>query len=205
MGVNKSKLLKEYKWVQKEWDFEQNHNLDLETVLVSSGKRAKWICQNNRNHKWEVIIANRTKGTSCPYCAGKKVLYKESFGYRRNDLLTEWHYKKNETSPFTLSICSNKKVWWICKIGLEWEATVNSRSGGTDCPYCSRQRVTKESSLLVTHPKLAKEWNYSKNKGLSPDSIFYGTQKSYWWISSKGHEWNASPNNRSRGRNLFRC
>lgn len=205
MGDNKGKLLKEYKWVQKEWDFEQNHKLDLETILVSSGKRAKWICQNNSEHKWEAIIANRTKGRGCPYCAGKKVLYKESFGYSRSDLLTEWHYKKNETSPFTLSICSNKKVWWVCKVGHEWETTVNARNSGTSCPYCSRHRVTKESSLLVTHPELSKEWNYSKNGKLSPDSVFYGTQKIYWWICSKGHEWEASPNNRSRGRNCPYC
>jgi hypothetical protein len=36
---------------------------------------------------------------------------------------------------------ANKKVWWQCSIGHEWEATVNNRSSkGSGCPYCYRQR-----------------------------------------------------------------
>lgn len=205
MANRKKMFLKEHKWVLQEWDYEQNQHLDLGTILEKSGKRAWWICQNNKKHKWEATIASRTKGIGCPYCAGKKVLYEESFGYLSSDLLKEWDSSKNEMSPFKIRIFSNKKVWWICEKGHEWEAKVNQRSNGRGCPYCARQIVTKESSLFTTHPELSREWHPSKNNGILPETVFYGTQKKYWWVCKEGHEWDASPNNRSRGRNCPYC
>ena len=67
-----------------------------------------------------------------------------------NDLVTvnptlaeEWNYEKNGTlSPDQVTAGSHKKVWWKCKFGHEWEATIGSRSYGNGCPYCSGQRKT---------------------------------------------------------------
>lgn len=40
-------------------------------------------------------------------------------------LLKEWDYDKNSelcSSPFTITIGSNKKVWWQGFLGHEWKA-----------------------------------------------------------------------------------
>lgn len=49
----------------------------------------------------------------------------------------EWHPKKNEKLlPEHVTPSSNKKVWWLCKEGHEWEAVINSRNKGSGCPVC---------------------------------------------------------------------
>ena len=87
-------------------------------------------------------IAHRSDGRKCPYCSRNKVLS----GY--NDLLTlnpilstEWDYRKNvELRPEQVAPNSNKKVWWKCDKGHEWQAIINSRNKGNGCPYCSGRK-----------------------------------------------------------------
>ncbi|MBO6239473.1 MAG: zinc-ribbon domain-containing protein [Butyrivibrio sp.] len=54
-----------------------------------------------------------------------------------------------------------------------------------------------ENSLLSKRPDIAKEWNYKKNNGLSPDSIGYASKKKVWWIGKCGHEWDMVVGNRT--------
>lgn len=56
----------------------------------------------------------------------------------------------------------------------------------------------KLKNLSSTHPLLCKEWDYVKNLPLTPELISHGSGKKVWWICKIGHEWLASPNNRSR-------
>ena len=62
------------------------------------------------------------------------------------EIAKEWHPTKNgELHPQNCSPKSNKKVWWICKDGHEWDASIGSRLGtknrkGTGCPICYRSK-----------------------------------------------------------------
>ena len=65
-----------------------------------------------------------------------------------------------------------------------------------------------QQPLSVTHPYVAKEWNYEKNKGLTnkynhdlstPDKVTAGSNIKAWWICSKGHEWRTTIINRTYG------
>ena len=59
-------------------------------------------------------------------------------------LVQEWNFSKNGTlKPEYISGKSNKKVWWICVKGHEWQAAVYSRTSGTGCPQCYRERRKK--------------------------------------------------------------
>ena len=97
-------------------------------------------------------MVNRAKGNGCPYCAGKKVLS----GY--NDLQTvnptlakEWNYEKNEgLTPAEVMPNSNKKVWWKCQKGHEWQAVISNRNNGNGCPYCAEQYAIKGQKDLQT-------------------------------------------------------
>ena len=127
----------------KEWNYEKNGNLRPEHFAPSSHKKVWWKCC--KGHEWQAAIANRNKGRKCPYCSGKKVLK----GY--NDLQTvnptlalEWNYEKNnEITPTEVTPNSNKKVWWKCSKGHEWETTINNRSNGNGCPVCAREKRKK--------------------------------------------------------------
>lgn len=125
-----------------EWNYGKNGSLSPRDITSKSGKKVWWRCANG--HEWETSISNRTSGRGCPICSNKKVLP----GY--NDittlapqLLTEWNYEKNgNLTPQCFTPGSNKKVWWKCKNGHEWQAVIGSRVKDNNvvslCPVCSR-------------------------------------------------------------------
>lgn len=135
----------------KEWNYTKNTNFP-EFYNAGSRKKVWWVC--DKGHEWEAIIKSRClQNKKCPYCTGRKVLS----GY--NDLMTthpylirEWNYRKNTLNPANISKGSNKKVWWVCDKGHEWEAMINSRTriNKTNCPVCMRSFVSsaQEKELL---------------------------------------------------------
>ncbi len=56
----------------------------------------------------------------------------------RPDLLAEFDYEKNASfKPNELYVLSQRKVWWKCKNGHEWQERVFSRGTlGAGCPFC---------------------------------------------------------------------
>jgi DNA-directed RNA polymerase subunit RPC12/RpoP len=102
---------------------------------------------------------------------------------------------------------SNKKVWWKCKKGHEWQSMILSRSKGNGCPYCSgRYSVVGETDLCTTHPQLIEEWNYEKNAGISPTDLTKGSGKKIWWkCQTCGHEWVSAIKDRSNGHGCPKC
>lgn len=52
----------------KEWDFDENKNIDINTVSFACHKKVHWICSSN--HKYEAMISNRTKKkpSGCMIC-----------------------------------------------------------------------------------------------------------------------------------------
>ncbi|PFE01233.1 hypothetical protein CN288_17140 [Bacillus sp. AFS023182] len=44
--------------------------------------------------------------------------------------------------------------------------------------------------------KLLSEWNPTKNNGINPYEITYGSYEFIWWICSEGHEWGSTINER---------
>ena len=61
------------------------------------------------------------------------------------EIAKEWHPTKNgDLKPSNLLPQSNKKVWWICKKGHEWKASIGGRYGsekrkGSGCLNCYRE------------------------------------------------------------------
>lgn len=62
------------------------------------------------------------------------------------------------------------------------------------------QKPEPNNSFGDLHPELIKEWNYSKNEGLTPFDIKPKCNKHFWWVCSKcGHEWQVPAHHRSYG------
>jgi translation initiation factor IF-1 len=184
-----------------EWHPTKNGDLKPDQFTSRSGWKIWWKCKDG--HEWETIIANRTKGHNCPICWKNKP--KISKPNKLNSLTTkfphlvkEWHPAKNgDLTPEQFSFGSNKKVWWKCKDGHEWEASISNRSYGYNCPFCSGRNTTDSNSLSKNYPKLLKEWHPSKNGDLTPDQFSYGSGKKVWWKCKEGHEWEAIISNRA--------
>ena len=197
----------------KEWHPTKNGFVKPDMISVSSGKKVWWF--GSCGHEWQMSVENRSKGSSCPYCSGKRVLK----GY--NDLSTthpqianEWDYDKNTLKPDEVSHGSDKKVWWICSNGHSFQATVSNRVIGRQCPTCSIEnrsivrdtnRIAKKGSLKDTHPLLSAEWDKEMNQDLTPDKVTSGSDKKVWWVCSKGHKYQASVSNRVYGKGCPIC
>ena len=189
-----------------EWNYERNGNLKPEHFTPNSHKKIWWKCE--KGHEWQAAIANRNKGRGCPYCSGKKVLKDYNDLQTVNPTLAkEWNHEKNNgLSPMAVTSNSNKKVWWKCSKGHEWETTINNRSNGNECPFCSGRYVVKgENDLQTVNPILAKEWNYEKNNRLNPIDVTPNSNRKVWWKCSKGHEWQATVANRNNGNGCPYC
>ena len=186
--------------LKKEWNYIKNDGLNPEDFSCSSSKIIWWRCQ--KGHEWQATIANRAKnGSGCPYCSGLKAIVGENdLKTIRPDLVKEWNYKKNTNGPENYKAQSNKRVWWKCKNGHEWQATIYSRSQGTSCPYCSGNKaIIGENDLETKYPEIAKEWNLEKNSPLIPSLFLPMSNKKVWWKCKNGHEWQAVIANRIKG------
>jgi hypothetical protein len=75
------------------------------------------------------------------------------------DLAAQWNYSKNNgLEPDQVTAGSEKRVWWICSKGHEWQAKIRSRSARAQgCPYCSgRYAIKGENDLATLRPDLIK-------------------------------------------------
>ena len=184
----------------KQWHPTLNENLTTDMVTAGSNRRVWWTC--DEGHEWVAAILNRAHGSGCPFCSGQKIL--EGF----NDLATthpdiakEWHPTKNgDLTPKVVNAGCNKKVWWICNQGHEYQSMIRNRTKyGNNCPYCSGQKVIKDiNDIATTHPELAAQWHPTKNGDLTPDMVTAGAKKKAWWICEHGHEWEAKIGDRAR-------
>ena len=184
----------------QEWNYEKNNGLTPSEVLSNSGKKVWWKCE--KEHEWQAVIGSRNKGCGCPYCAGKLAITGLTDLRTINpDLAQEWNKARNVgLTPNDVLPSSNRKVWWKCEKGHEWQATIYSRNSGCGCPYCSNKKVLKGyNDLRTVRPDLAAEWNYEKNDGFSPADIIFDSDKKIWWKCEKGHEWQTSIANRNKG------
>jgi len=65
-------LAKLHPIISAEWDREKNHPLVSSGFTSRSNYKVWWLC--SKGHSYEAVIANRTRGTGCPYCSGRKSL-----------------------------------------------------------------------------------------------------------------------------------
>lgn len=120
-------------------------------------------------------------------------------------LLTEWDYSKNDKGPNEYGKSSGKDVFWICKKEHSWTARISDRVRGNGCPYCAGKRpIIGVNDLETVNPVLAGEWNYSRNSK-TPSEFLPNSGKKVWWICTKGHEWEATIDSRSRGTGCRFC
>jgi predicted nucleic acid-binding Zn-ribbon protein len=182
--------------IAAEWNYEKNSSLTPEMFSYGSANKVWWKCA--KGHEWCDSINNRTNaGLSCPYCSGKRAISGETdFATLYPDLMKEWNFEKNaKVDPRTILPKTNKKVWWKCSKGHEWQASVNSRTNmKSGCPYCSgRFAITGINDLATTNPEFLREWSYDKNKDIQPTKIKAGSEQKVWWHCDKcGHDYQAA-------------
>jgi len=189
---------KSYPHLAKEFHPTKNNDLKSENITSKSGKKVWWLCP--KGHEYEATIGNRTRNDGCPYCGGSKVNEENNLKFLFPEIAKEWHPTKNgDLKPENIVKSSGKKVWWLCPKGHEWIAKVAHRSNGSNCPYCSNNKVSKENNLKFLFPGVAKEWHPTKNGDLKPENVTKRSSIKIWWLCFKGHEWLTAVCNRTKG------
>lgn len=185
--------LSDFPTIVKDWDHSRNTGLQPESLAASSNKKIWWVC--GLGHSWEASPAQRTKkSTGCPYCANQRAWP----GF--NDLLTEcpeiasqWHPELNGSLlPTQVTKGSNKKVWWLCERGHNYDTEVWRRvSRGTGCRICSGNQVLAGFNDLESRfPNIARDWHRALNAPVRPDEVSYGSPSKKWWKCPEyGHEY----------------
>ena len=167
----------------------------------SSNRKVRWVC--DLNHEWAATVAQRTRAKSgCPFCANIRAWP----GF--NDLETkfpaiaaEWHPTKNGgLTPRQVPFGSQKKYWWLCSNGHEWDTKVGNRTGrGSGCRICSGNEVQQSYNDLQTErPEIAAEWHPELNGSVTPSEVSAGSPKKRWWLCPRyGHSYEMSVSRRT--------
>lgn len=182
-----------------------NKNKKLMSEITAYSHKSYWWNCSKCKSEFKMRGAERSKGSNCSYCVGKKVNQTNSLASLNPSLAKEWNYEKNgDLTPDSVTCRSNKSAWWKCEKNHTWKTTISHRNDGTACPYCASQLPTPDYNLLAINPMLCEEWDYEKNKKLPSEYLPNGKSKVHWKCDC-GHRWSATIFNRNRGRGCPAC
>jgi hypothetical protein len=91
----------------------------------------------------------------------------------------------------------------ICNAGHQFAAPPAAKSGWNKgklatCPLCRHYVIERGiNDLWTTHPEIAAEFDEARNNGYTAHDIGSSSNKKWTWLCPKGHNYDASPNNRS--------
>ncbi len=197
----------------KEWSYEKNGDLRPEHFTPNSNKKVWWKC--SEDHEWRASINSRNYGCGCPYCSGRVAIKGKSDLQTVNPIIAkEWHYEKNgDLRPEHFTPNSNKKVWWKCSKGHEWQSVIKNRSKGRGCPICGAERNTSypEYAVIFYLEKYGLETIHTyKENGYELD-IFIPSKRvaveydgSYWHECKTEHDLNKNFWCKKNGIKLYR-
>lgn len=206
-GVNDLATL--YPDIAAEWNHEKNEELKPSMVMKGTDKKVWWKC-GICGYEWKTAIYHRTAGHGCNRCACRKALLKPG----ENDLKTvcqelaaEFCVEKNY--PLTSSdytAWSQAKVWWKCKAGHVYDATISHRRGGKGCPYCAGNKILSGyNDIVIKEMDYVSDWDYEKNTDIKPEELGPGSTVKIWWKCKNGHSWQAAPYSRTNGNGCPYC
>ncbi len=191
-----------------EWDCVANGDLTPYMVTTGSDRKVAWICA--KGHPYEAYITNRTtRGTGCPFCAGKAVRA------GCNDLATThpqevlmWDNEAHgNPKPTEVSAGNSKtKIQLVCPNGHSFTTTPARlvKTGGR-CKKCAGTvLVPGVNDLATLRPDVAAWWHPTKNGELTPDRVRPFSEKTVWWQCPDGHDFRSTISPRSR-RNRQKC
>ena len=185
-------------FLAKQWHPYKNE-MSPTHVLPQSNKSVWWICE--KGHEYITSPAHRTsRDSGCPICSNKQILIGcNDLATTHPEIASQWHPTKNKLTPQQVTIGTEKKIWWVCEKGHEWEALVYSRKN-RGCPYCSGNKVLVGfNDLYTTHPELATQWHPTRNKNLTVFDVSAGSNRKVWWLGKCGHEWQSVICSRASG------
>ena len=168
----KTTLRQKYPDIDIYWHPSKNNDLTPDNVGVRSEKVAWFRCPKNELHDHQTKIKNKTLvvdrnggNWGCPFCSGYYFGSPEkSLASKHPDIAKEFHLTKNGgVTADNVPPSSNKKCWWQCEHGHEYELEPSQRTNaGRGCPQCSRYGHGSSQEIRI----------YCELKTLFPETKF---------------------------------
>ena len=135
-----------------QWHPTKNKELTPHNTNIGYSKDVFWKCEKGHIYACPPQYkldndrrSKRNKGRKnligeCPYCNNLKSCKSNCLATVNPKLSKEWHPTKNKgLTPHMVNSRYCKKVWWKCKKGHEWEASVNFRiRTSSKCSQCRK-------------------------------------------------------------------
>ena len=183
------------------------------TMKPHSHKKVGWICDqcpDGHLHSWSARVTDRTNGSGCPQCNGRKVCKHNSLATKAPSVAAQWDYEANEGPPDSVTAHSNQPAGWHCDIcGHKWNQTPGARvsKGRRGCPQCA---LAARTTAKIMHPTIAEDpgllaqWDHKRNAEQRnfPEKMRLKSNKQVFWLCSKclagqQHSWSARPCDRT--------
>jgi hypothetical protein len=152
------------------------------TLRCTDTNKYWFLCDFGHSYKASIVARTRD-GKGCHYCD----ILPHSLSELMPELAAEWHYKRNgklfpEHTPESVTLSSNKKVWWICSVDRKhkWQAVIKDRAKkSSGCPDC-QGRPRKEKTIKELYPHLEDAFNGGGNEKLA-DKTQAVLRQTYSW------------------------
>ena len=141
-----------------QWNVEKNGSVTLDMFGKASKEVVWWTCPAC-GHEYQARISSRTyRKSGCPVCANQAVkIGINDLSTLFPDIASQWDIEKNgDLRPEMFTKGSEKRVWWRCECGNEWETSIKNRTQGRGCPKCAEKSQTShpEQAILFYLKKL---------------------------------------------------
>ena len=192
----------------KYWSHTNGNIKPINTFKCSGNKY--WFNCDKCNHEFNSSLHSISKNTWCHYCCDppKQLCQKEECqscfekSFASHEKSKYWS-KKNEINPRKVFKSSNKKYWFDCYCGHEFECLLNNITNQKSwCIYCTNKQLCEKEECqscfkksFASHEK-SKYW--SKKNETNPRNAFKSSNKKYWFTCKCGHEFKSCLDNITR-------
>ena len=96
-------------------------------------------------------------------------------------LVKEWHPSANgNLTPRNVILAYPDKLWWLCREGHKWQATIKCRLKRNDCPICEKEAAKKKVSLSLGFPTIGKNNRKSRRFKTKTTTVIEIPDSGHW-------------------------
>lgn len=183
-----------------QWHPNKNNGLHPSDVRPQSNMSVWWIC--GAGHEFKTVISKRSAGSMCPFCCGRVASPDDNLLVRFPEIAGQWHPTKNgEMEPSQVRHGSDRKVWWLCPSGHEYQATILNRSNGLTCRRCNPQSSKMEIFLYCELSHIFEKVEWGVRFGRLEADIFIPDYNIV--VEMDGSYWHSNKMEKDREKNDF--
>jgi hypothetical protein len=198
------------------WDHERNDPASFETVGVAGRREVGWRCPTC-DLRFSRRVDRMALSPDCPVCEGKRqaAWQAEYERYRTTavadvpQLAADWA----DDDPRLVTVAGDRRLRrFTCPRGHRPRIAPYTylMSGCPSCRAAETRRLHAEESIVDPsfggmNAEIAAQWHPRRNGSTRRESVSPESRRTFWWHEPEcGHEWQATPRDRQKGRRL-RC